>query len=277
MHTHFFITFRTPKCCTMLSYIAKYIYMKIDCYHKIQGKNVEGIQQAPCPVTRPDNIISAANNKMLGLAIGCLIPRSWVRSHMVCCTLITKLASDSREVIVQKDKKLLLFKFCKAISKLLGTLKHINGTQLKTNIGINNYETTCTIEKCGEKYCAWYLVIMKQLDVEVSPPVNDSQTCNLQSHNLQRLTGRLAPHIYSQSTKVLAMSHVTFDLDPHDLRLPGHMPNTPFKICKNPPLGCALALAKGNLWLSSGPMVRQNCHGITTPTHPSPVKSSFSL
>ncbi len=29
------------------------------------------------------------------------------------------------------------------------------------------------------------------------------------------------------------------------------------------PLGCALALAKGNLWLSSGPMVPHNCHGMT--------------
>ena len=35
-----------------------------------------------------------------------------------------------------------------------------------------------------------------------------------------------------------------------------------------PPLGCALALAKGNLCLSSGPMVRHNCHGITISTHP---------
>ncbi len=46
---------------------------------------------------------------------------------------------------------------------------------------------------------------------------------------------------------------------------------------RKPPLGCALALAKGNLWLSSGPMVRHNCHGMTTPTHPSPFKRSFSL
>ncbi len=36
------------------------------------------------------------------------------------------------------------------------------------------------------------------------------------------------------------------------------------------------------LWISwlcnvSGPMVRHKCHGMTTATHPSPVKSSFSL
>ncbi len=42
-----------------------------------------------------------------------------------------------------------------------------------------------------------------------------------------------------------------------------------------PPLGCALALAKGNLWLSSGPTVRHNCHGISISTHPSPVYTSF--
>ena len=29
------------------------------------------------------------------------------------------------------------------------------------------------------------------------------------------------------------------------------------------PLGCALALTKGNLWLSSGPMVRHNCNQRT--------------
>ena len=29
------------------------------------------------------------------------------------------------------------------------------------------------------------------------------------------------------------------------------------------PIGCALALAKGNLWLCSGPRVRHNCHGMT--------------
>ena len=41
------------------------------------------------------------------------------------------------------------------------------------------------------------------------------------------------------------------------------------------PLGCALALAKGNLWLSSGPMVRHNCHGMTTSTHPLLVLQLF--
>ncbi len=34
------------------------------------------------------------------------------------------------------------------------------------------------------------------------------------------------------------------------------------KSLPTPPLGCALALAKGNLRLSSGPMVRHNCYGI---------------
>ncbi len=33
---------------------------------------------------------------------------------------------------------------------------------------------------------------------------------------------------------------------------------------ENPPLGCALALAKRNLWLSSGPMVRHYCHFHTS-------------
>ncbi len=40
------------------------------------------------------------------------------------------------------------------------------------------------------------------------------------------------------------------------------------------PLGCALALAKGNLWLSSGPVVRHNWHGMTISTHSSLVISS---
>ncbi len=37
---------------------------------------------------------------------------------------------------------------------------------------------------------------------------------------------------------------------------------------EKPPHGCALALAKGNLWLNSAPMVQHNCHGMTIPTHP---------
>ena len=35
------------------------------------------------------------------------------------------------------------------------------------------------------------------------------------------------------------------------------------------------ALAKGNLWLSSRPMVRNNCHGMTISTHPLLVIRSF--
>ncbi len=43
-------------------------------------------------------------------------------------------------------------------------------------------------------------------------------------------------------------------------------------ILKIPPLAVLyLALAKGNLWVSSGPMGRHNCHGISISTHPSPV------
>ena len=37
---------------------------------------------------------------------------------------------------------------------------------------------------------------------------------------------------------------------------------------KKSSLCCALALAKGNLWLNSGPMVRNNCHGMTVSTLP---------
>ncbi len=38
-------------------------------------------------------------------------------------------------------------------------------------------------------------------------------------------------------------------------------------VLKNPLIGCALALAKGYLLPSSGPMVRHNCHGMTVWYH----------
>ena len=48
---------------------------------------------------------------------------------------------------------------------------------------------------------------MKQLDVEVSTPANDSQTCNLQTGNQQRLTGRHVTH--GQMSPLCTMVHNT--------------------------------------------------------------------